>query len=672
MKTLKNSPFLVAPVFTLEVRDETDAVVVTQRVRQLGEMLDLSVLDQTRASAAVSEVVGEALGCGGAVRVEVGVGGGPPPRPLRIRVASLGGRIPNKRTLSEVEPLVDNLLALEGAGEVVLDLTLGGATPSSPSDIEALGDQLIDQEPSPLEEVQDRNRQLLQSMDEVIHGHREQARLNHELSQAGEHQQELEEALDDRARQWQVTFDAIGDALCVLDDQGRIVQANHAMDAMLGISRDVEGLSWEVAALMEMGDDDPLPVVRDTGRRASATLEHEGRWYRVQVDPVVEPGGPQHYVVLVADVTDEKRAVSQIIQSEEKLRAIFDHSAVGLWLVPVEEGEAAEGWPSEGSLALERFWGYNAAELAHFSVADLCHPEDLDIDAQLRAELLAGQRPSYQIEKRFVHKDGLELWGDLSVSLIRDLASTPSYYVYTIVDITQRKQVEQGLTRINETLKAYAHTVSHDLKGPLSGAIASGQVLGRMLNEPLTELSAADLKELAGVFSGSVGRTVDLINNLLTLAEAEQGPSLLSSVDVGQTLAEVLADRKAVIQEGGITVEARGDLGQVVAAPAHIYQLLANLVDNAIKHGRGEPPRIQICRLPSDVEGEHLLEVRDNGPGIPEVLEETLFDEFVRGPGGGSGIGLATVRKIAESYGGTAKACNDGGARFQILLRDPI
>ena len=332
MSRRSKQPFLVAPVLTLDVHDEAEGVIACQRVRQLGEMLGLSRRDQTRASAAVSEVMSDALDRGGALQLELGVGDGNPPRPLRVRVTSRGGPVPDGDALSDVESLVDDLQTLEDAGEVMLDLTLGGAAPSSASELEALGDRLTDMETSPLEEVQDQSLQLLQTMDEVVQGQEEQTRLNRELVEAGEHQQELEEALDGRARQWQVTFDAIGDALCVLDEQGRMVQANHAMTAMMGRSRDVKGVSWAEVTPLDLGADDPLPVVRETGRRASATVEHMGRWYRVQVDPVVEPGAPPQFVVLVADVTDEKRAVEQIVQSEGKLRAIFDHSTVGLWL----------------------------------------------------------------------------------------------------------------------------------------------------------------------------------------------------------------------------------------------------------------------------------------------------------------------------------------------------
>ena len=663
--------FFVAPVLTLDVRGEADVVVACQRVRQLGQMLGLSSRDQTRASSAVSEVVGEALAGGGALHVELGVGAGRPPRPLRVRVVSRSSQFPDQQVLSDVEPLVDDLQAVDGerSGAVVLDLTLGGPAPSAP-ELEALGDRLTDMEPSPLEEVQHQNQRLLQVMDEVHQGQQEQTRLTRELDQADLQQQKLNLALEARARQWQATFDAIGDALCVLDGEGRLIQANHSMNAMMGLSGDPAGCSWPETIPLDLGSDDPLRVVQQTGRRASSNVEHGGRWYRVQVDPLAEPGAPPQYVVLVADVTDERRAVEQIVQSEGKLRAIFDHSAVGLWLVPVEQGHAGHGWPAEGSPALERFWGYCAAELGNLSMAQLCHAEDLDADASLRQQLLDGKLASYQTEKRFVHRDGSELWGDLAVSLIRDPGGEPAYLVYTIVDITRRKQAEQGLTRINEALKAYAHTVSHDLKGPLSGAIAAAQVLGRMLDQPQTEMSTADLRELAGVFSGSVGRTVDLINNLLALAEAEQGPSMVSAVDVNQVLAEVLEDRAGVITGGGVAVEAAPDLGQLMAAPPHVYQLLANLVDNALKHGRGDPPRIWISRLPSDEQGELRLQVRDNGPGIAETLKETLFEEFVRGAGGGSGIGLATVRKIAEAYGGAVSVRNRQGACFEIVLFD--
>ena len=236
-------------------------------------------------------------------------------------------------------------------------------------------------------------------------------------------------------------------------------------------------------------------------------------------------------------------------------------------------------------------------------------------------------------------------------------------------EVARRQQAECELARVNEALGAYAHTVSHDLKGPLAGAMGASQVLVRMLDRPVSEEAAADLRELAGVFEGSVRRAVQLIDNLLTLAET-RCPEAVAPVDVGEVMQQVLADRSALLRAQGIAVEVAPGLGQVRLAPAHLYQLLANLVDNAVKHGRGDPPVIRVRRL-ADADGLHRLQVRDNGPGVPEHLLGTLFDEFVRGTGGGSGIGLATVRKIARARGGDVTVHNDGGACFLVTLGDP-
>ena len=114
------------------------------------------------------------------------------------------------------------------------------------------------------------------------------------------------------------------------------------------------------------------------------------------------------------------------------------------------------------------------------------------------------------------------------------------------------------------------------------------------------------------------------------------------------------------------------DLGLVLGDYIHIYQIFSNLVSNAIGHNDSKAPMIEIKSLDNDVQGSHRYLVRDNGSGIPPEDLEMIFIPLFKGRSGGSGIGLSTVEKIVELYGGEICAYKDNGACFEFTLRDYV
>lgn len=123
----------------------------------------------------------------------------------------------------------------------------------------------------------------------------------------------------------------------------------------------------------------------------------------------------------------------------EWLQAVFTHAALGIALVDME-GRLVRANP-----ALGRMTGYTAEELRATTLDRLTHPEDLPRDRELLRELLRGQRAEYQIENRYLRKDGQVVWGHLTVSLLRDGAGEPEYALAMVQDVTARKQAEQAL-----------------------------------------------------------------------------------------------------------------------------------------------------------------------------------------------------------------------------------
>jgi signal transduction histidine kinase len=142
-------------------------------------------------------------------------------------------------------------------------------------------------------------------------------------------------------------------------------------------------------------------------------------------------------------------------------------------------------------------------------------------------------------------------------------------------------------------------------------------------------------------------------------------------VDVRATVGDVLDDLSSTIEERSATIEVADDLGTVVASPTQIYQVFSNLIGNALAHSDRSGPRVRVLRLDHAESGEHVFLVCDNGAGIaPERLEKIFLPFQKSERTGGTGIGLAIVRKIAEVYAGSVRAYNDKGACFEFTMND--
>ncbi len=232
------------------------------------------------------------------------------------------------------------------------------------------------------------------------------------------------------------------------------------------------------------------------------------------------------------------------------------------------------------------------------------------------------------------------------------------------------KQVEERtakLTATNRELEGYAHTVSHDLKGPLAAAAIATSLVIEYADQPV---SSEETKKLMVELQASIDKCFTLIDDLLAFAEAGQKPRNISVVDVGSIVSRVLSERAAKIQAKYIKIEVSYDLGTVTANETHVYQLFSNVIGNAIKHNTSPAPVVRVSSLGLDGDGRHRYMVSDNGPGIPPEDLENVFMPFFKGKTGETGVGLATAEKIVKIYGGEIRAYNDNGACLEFSIGD--
>ena len=129
----------------------------------------------------------------------------------------------------------------------------------------------------------------------------------------------------------------------------------------------------------------------------------------------------------------------QLREAEERFRLAFEHAPIGIALV------SPEGAFMRVNRALSDIVGYPVEELVTKTFQELTHPEDLDSDLDYVGQVLSGELRSYEMEKRYFHRDGHIVWVLLSVSLVRDPDGTPVHFISQIQDITERKQLEERL-----------------------------------------------------------------------------------------------------------------------------------------------------------------------------------------------------------------------------------
>ena len=235
----------------------------------------------------------------------------------------------------------------------------------------------------------------------------------------------------------------------------------------------------------------------------------------------------------------------------------------------------------------------------------------------------------------------------------------------------QLQASEESLRHANVELDGYAHTVSHDLRSPLSAISLASRMLLDAVDDPAVEDIRAEVRESAEVLDRNIQKSFTLIEDLLSLAEAGQRPPEIEQVDVSEVVERVLAEHAGELEAKGFKVRVDEDLGLLSASQTQVYQVFSNLIDNALKHAESAEPLVEITRLRREDGGCRHYLVRDNGPGIPESDAADIFIPFFRRSRGPHyGIGLATVAKIVKVYGGEIKAFNDNGACFEFSLRD--
>jgi len=238
-------------------------------------------------------------------------------------------------------------------------------------------------------------------------------------------------------------------------------------------------------------------------------------------------------------------------------------------------------------------------------------------------------------------------------------------------DITERKKTEIDLREANRELDAFAHSISHDLRGILSPVVTYMDFLQATYSEVFDE----QIIQILGEVERQSERAIALLDDLLDLAQVSHVSPGKRLTDVNMIVDEVINELRQ--EDCGNREFRREELPQTWVPEALVYQLFANLLSNACHYVPIDSGAIEIGFW--NEKNNVIYYVRDHGPGIPHKEREAIFDIFFRGKAAkrqrGTGVGLAIVRKVALRCHGLAwvEQTPGGGATFCVSLpKNPV
>jgi len=367
---------------------------------------------------------------------------------------------------------------------------------------------------------------------------------------------QAEAALAQSEAKWRSLIQNSSDLITILSGSGKILYTSPAIERILGYSpsdlidseilqyianedKEAIAVAWEEFLAAAHGVTLPPVVCRFRCQNQTWRLL-ESCGTNLLADPAVAG-----IVINSRDLTDRFKVQEALRQSEVRFRAIFENAALGIAL------SDPSGVLLASNPAMQALIGYNETELRQVKFTAITHPDDQGAGVNLYQQLISGSINSYQLEKRYFHKNGRLVWGRLTVSLVRDKAGSPLFSVAMVEDITAAKETESELLRISKAVENASDAIS------IADSLVSSLTY---LNPAFCQMFGYTLEQL----NGAGGSTVlfcnpTLVNQVYRIAARGEG---------WQGEVEMLS-RRGVIKQIALRADAIKDVtGEVVGVIA--------------------------------------------------------------------------------------------------------
>jgi PAS domain S-box-containing protein len=490
-----------------------------------------------------------------------------------------------------------------------------------------------------------------------------------------------QEALRENERKSRLVVDSIPGLVGLLTADGEVEFVNRQILEYTG--RTLEELKrWGTSDIVHPED---LPRVAEVFAHAIASrspFEIEWRlrrwdgvyrWVQNNGFPLREPNGDiVGWCVLMTDIDDRKHAEDALQKSEERWRAVFQNSAIGVALTDLGGRFLAT------NAAFQKMLGYTEEEIGGLTFLELTHEDYRESNWQLVTELLEGKRRQFQIEKQYRRKDGGVIWVSNNVSLVPGTDSMPRFLMALSEDITERKRTEETLRRTQAELAHITRvaslgemtaSIAHEVNQPLAAVVANGHACLRWLSaSPPNVPRAVQAAERIVKDGKDAGEVVRRVRSLFKRTSVERVP-----LDLGEVIGEVLHLLDSYPARKHVSVETRldPDLPSVFADRVQLQQLVLNLMLNGLE--ALEPVSGRVKQLSVRASHDHqqvVVRISDNGTGLDDSI--AAFEPFVTTKPEGMGLGLAICRSIVAAHDGTLSAERNVGFGTTFTVTLPI
>jgi len=486
------------------------------------------------------------------------------------------------------------------------------------------------------------------------------------------------------------------DPLVTISAEGKVTDVNKATEEATGFSRS-ELIGTDFASYFTE------PEMAQAGYRQvfnqgfvhdyPLTIRHQsGRLIDVLYNATVyrdEAGNIQGVFAAARDITERKQAEESVRISQARFSTIFNQAPLGIALIDSFTGQIYEVNPRFAEIA-----GRTIEEMMTVDWMSITHPDDVQKDLDNMALLNTGKIPGFNMDKRYLLPDGSFAWINMTIAPLRLEKNISPRHLCMIDDITERKQAEEEIRRlnseleqrvvartfqleaVNKELEGFAYSVSHDLRVPLRAIDGFSRLVLKQSEDKLDD----EGKRLLNVVRDNTKKMGQLIDDILAFSRAGRLEIKALETDMEALARDVWQEIEPSMTGRDVRLDIK-PLPKVQGDPAMLRQVWINLLGNAAKFTNSRATaRIEVggsLGLAANGAGnECTFYVKDNGVGFDQQYVEKLFGVFQRLHGvdefEGTGIGLAIVKRIITRHGGRVWAegkVNEGATIYFALPR---
>jgi PAS domain S-box-containing protein len=478
-----------------------------------------------------------------------------------------------------------------------------------------------------------------------------------------------EAALADEATRHRILIDESSDGIVILDEDGKVYEANRRFAEMLGYTpeeaRELSVWDWEFQFPREQVAE-MIRTVDETGDHFETRHRRkDGSTFDVEISTNGAVYAGQKLIFCVCrDITARKQAEAALRESEEKYKNLVGATSDIIWETD------AEARFTFISPKVKDILGYRVDE-----VVGKKRTLDLVPKGQFRKwlkrfkELNAKKEPFFGLEIPHLHKNGRQVIFETSGIPLFDGEGKLKGYVGINRDITERRQMQEQLV-ITDRLASVgelAAGIAHELNNPLTGVIGFSQLL---MDKEMPE----DIKQDIKVVYGEARRASQVVKNLLTFARKHAAAK--EKVNINDIIKKVLELRAYEQNLENIKVDARlaPGLPDIMVDYFQLQQVFLNIIINAEYFMKEAHHKGELTITTERVDNKVRVSFADDGPGIAKENLGHLFDPFftTKEVGKGTGLGLSICHGIVAEHGGRIYVESEPGKGATFIVELPI